>query len=69
MTIGINRRTLSAGTLVGDDIITRSGEKLGTVKEIMLDLGIREMTLFTNNPKNVVGLEGYGLYIAGYKSL
>jgi sporulation protein YlmC with PRC-barrel domain len=38
MTIGINRRTLSAGTLVGDDIITRSGEKLGSVKEIMLDL-------------------------------
>ena len=38
MTVGVNRRTLSAGTLVGDDVITRSGEKLGTVKEIMLDL-------------------------------
>ena len=38
MAIGVNRQTLSAGTLVGDDVNNRSGEKVGSVKEIMLDL-------------------------------
>jgi 3,4-dihydroxy 2-butanone 4-phosphate synthase/GTP cyclohydrolase II len=41
----------------------------GIGAQILLDLGVRDMTLLTNSPKNVVGLEGYGLYIAGHRSL
>ena len=31
--------------------------------QVMLDLGIRQIQLLTNNPKKVVGVEGYGLRI------
>ncbi len=41
----------------------------GIGAQILLDLGVRDMTLLTNNPKNVVGLEGYGLYISGHKTI
>ena len=41
----------------------------GIGAQILLDLGVRDMTLLTNNPKTIVGLEGYGLHIAGYKSI
>ena len=35
----------------------------GTGAQILRDLGVRKMVLLTNNPKKVVGLEGYGLEI------
>jgi 3,4-dihydroxy 2-butanone 4-phosphate synthase / GTP cyclohydrolase II len=35
----------------------------GLGAQILVDLGIREMRLMTNNPKKVVGLESYGLKI------
>lgn len=41
----------------------------GIGAQILLDLGIRNMVLLTNHPKNVVGLEGYGLYINGHRPL
>lgn len=41
----------------------------GVGAQILLDLGITRMTLLTNTPKNVVGLEGYGLEISGYHPL
>ena len=31
--------------------------------QILHDLGVRKIRLLTNNPKKVVGLEGYGLEI------
>jgi 3,4-dihydroxy 2-butanone 4-phosphate synthase/GTP cyclohydrolase II len=31
--------------------------------QILHDLGVRKIQLLTNNPKKVVGLEGYGLEI------
>jgi 3,4-dihydroxy 2-butanone 4-phosphate synthase/GTP cyclohydrolase II len=31
--------------------------------QILYDLGVRRIRLLTNNPKKVVGLEGYGLEI------
>jgi 3,4-dihydroxy 2-butanone 4-phosphate synthase/GTP cyclohydrolase II len=35
----------------------------GIGAQILLDLGVRRMRLLTNNPKKVVGVEGYGLHI------
>jgi len=33
----------------------------GIGAQILADLGVRRMRLMTNNPKKMVGLEGYGL--------
>ncbi|MGB4058051.1 MAG: 3,4-dihydroxy-2-butanone-4-phosphate synthase [Alphaproteobacteria bacterium] len=41
----------------------------GIGAQILLDQGVKNMILLTDNPKNVVGLEGYGLYISGHKPL
>jgi 3,4-dihydroxy 2-butanone 4-phosphate synthase/GTP cyclohydrolase II len=42
----------------------------GIGAQILLDLGISEMLLLTNHPNRpVVGLEGYGLTIAGYQPI
>jgi 3,4-dihydroxy 2-butanone 4-phosphate synthase/GTP cyclohydrolase II len=37
----------------------------GIGSQILVDLGVREMQLITNNPKKIFGLEGYGLKIVG----
>jgi len=35
----------------------------GVGAQILVDLGVRKMRLMTNNPKKIVGLEGYGLKV------
>jgi len=35
----------------------------GIGAQILLDLGIRKIRLLTNNPKKVVGIEGYGMEV------
>jgi 3,4-dihydroxy 2-butanone 4-phosphate synthase/GTP cyclohydrolase II len=35
----------------------------GVGAQILADLGIRRIKLMTNNPKKIVGLEGYGLKV------
>jgi 3,4-dihydroxy 2-butanone 4-phosphate synthase / GTP cyclohydrolase II len=37
----------------------------GIGAQILLDLGLRSIRVLTNNPKKLVGLEGYGLRVAG----
>ena len=37
----------------------------GIGAQILLDIGVRSIRLLTNNPKKLVGLEGYGLVLAG----
>jgi len=41
----------------------------GTGAQILVDLGIRTMTLLSNNPDKRAGLEGYGLEILGRQPL
>jgi 3,4-dihydroxy 2-butanone 4-phosphate synthase/GTP cyclohydrolase II len=35
----------------------------GVGAQILADLGIKKIRLLTNNPKKIVGLEGYGLQV------
>ncbi|MDO9632112.1 MAG: bifunctional 3,4-dihydroxy-2-butanone-4-phosphate synthase/GTP cyclohydrolase II, partial [Humidesulfovibrio sp.] len=35
----------------------------GTGAQILVSLGVCQMRLMTNNPKKIVGLEGYGLKV------
>ena len=41
----------------------------GVGAQILLDLGVREMVLLSNHRKTIVGLEGYGLSIAGQQPI
>lgn len=41
----------------------------GIGAQILLDLGLQKIRLLTNNPKKIVGLEGYGLEITGREPL
>lgn len=41
----------------------------GVGAQILQDLGIKNMILLTNNPKTPVGLDGYGLNIAGFEKI
>jgi 3,4-dihydroxy 2-butanone 4-phosphate synthase/GTP cyclohydrolase II len=35
----------------------------GIGAQILLDLGVRNLRILTNNPKKIVGIEGYGLHV------
>ena len=41
----------------------------GIGAQILLDLGINNLTLMTNSQKSVIGLEGYGIKICGYEAI
>ncbi len=36
----------------------------GVGAQILVDLGIHSLRILTNNPRKIIGLEGYGLHIA-----
>jgi 3,4-dihydroxy 2-butanone 4-phosphate synthase / GTP cyclohydrolase II len=41
----------------------------GIGAQILVDLGVKKMRLMTNNPRKIVGLEGYGLKVTGREPL
>ena len=41
----------------------------GIGAQIILECGVRKMRLLTNNPRKIIGLEGYGLEVVGRESI
>jgi 3,4-dihydroxy 2-butanone 4-phosphate synthase/GTP cyclohydrolase II len=35
----------------------------GIGAQILVDLGVRKLRIMTNNPKKIIGIEGYGLEV------
>jgi 3,4-dihydroxy 2-butanone 4-phosphate synthase / GTP cyclohydrolase II len=63
------RRTAASDGLKlkrGEEPSTPILRDYGIGAQILADLGVHEMSLLTNSPKTIVGLEGYGLHIAGH---
>ena len=58
--------TVDANLSLGFPMDLRS---YGIGAQILRDLGVRRFDLLTNNPKKVVGLEGFGLEILSTVSL
>lgn len=65
-------------TSVSDQLRMKRGEQplspmdlrdYGIGAQILLDLGVRSMLLLSNSKRAVIGLEGYGLSIAGYEPI
>lgn len=62
-------------TAVSDNLRLKMGQEpknpalrdYGIGAQILLDVGVKKLTLLTNAPKNIVGLEGYGLEVSGHQ--
>jgi len=55
---------------VHDDVDRRRIKEYGVGAQILLDLGVKDMTLLTDTPeKKVVALDGYGLNIVGTRPI
>ena len=58
--------TVEANHVLGfpDDL-----REYGIGAQIIRECGVRKMNLLTNNPRKIVGLEGYGLEVVGRESI
>ncbi|MFA5063523.1 MAG: bifunctional 3,4-dihydroxy-2-butanone-4-phosphate synthase/GTP cyclohydrolase II [Candidatus Omnitrophota bacterium] len=52
--------TVEANEALGHKVDLRD---YGIGAQIMVDLGVKDIRLMTNNPRKIVGLEGYGLHV------
>jgi 3,4-dihydroxy 2-butanone 4-phosphate synthase/GTP cyclohydrolase II len=41
----------------------------GTGAQILVDLGIKKLTLLSNSKKSIIGLDAFGIKICGYKKI
>lgn len=41
----------------------------GVGAQILLDLGVKDMILLSNSEKNIIGLDGYGLCVSGWRPI
>ncbi|MDO8287854.1 MAG: 3,4-dihydroxy-2-butanone-4-phosphate synthase [Parvibaculum sp.] len=53
----------------GDQTMPRRLREYGVGAQILLDLGVHEMILLSDTDRSIVGLEGYGLSIAGQRPI
>lgn len=66
------RRTAASDGLKlkrGEEPTTPILRDYGIGAQILADLGVSQMTLLTNTPKMIVGLEGYGLEVVGHRPI
>ena len=63
---GLSQRV---GHLDAADPHPRALRDYGIGAQILLDLGVTEMILLSNTQRTIVGLEGYGLHVAGQKAI
>ena len=55
--------------------VERHGETLAPLKDygigaqILIDLGVKNMTLLSNHARNIASLEGYDLHVSGFRAL
>jgi len=58
------------GIAAGEDVTrwTPDRQTLGIGAQILWQSGVRRITLLTNKPRRIVGLQGYGLTVEGYES-
>ena len=72
---GLSRKLITAEDADGANKAPEASDghtdlrRYGIGAQILKSVGVKEMTLLTDNPKNVVGLEGYGLYISGQQPI
>ena len=53
----------------GDQGMPRRLREYGVGAQILLDLGVQEMILLSDTDRSIVGLEGYGLSVAGQRPI
>ena len=49
------------------ELEARKLREYGIGAQILHDLGVRRMTLLSNSPQKIIGLEGYGLTVTGWR--
>jgi 3,4-dihydroxy 2-butanone 4-phosphate synthase/GTP cyclohydrolase II len=67
-----HRAAMSDRVRAKKDNVKPQGTELrdyGVGAQILLDLGIKEMTLLSNTKRTLIGFEGWGLSIAGQRPL
>jgi len=63
---GLSERVRSLGSSPRPE---RALRDYGIGAQILLDLGVKDMTLLTNHPRAIIGLEGYGLNIVDHRAI
>jgi 3,4-dihydroxy 2-butanone 4-phosphate synthase/GTP cyclohydrolase II len=60
----LSDRLSSAGALAGSEL-----RDIGLGSQILLDLGVRAMCVLSNSERTIVGLDGFGLEVAGWRPI